>query len=149
MEDILNNKSLSKIAEEIYQKNKKATLWDVLVIVLSKHGNVEPFIIWILSDLPVMELTAKGHSVNYIASFLEMPSREVVSTCKTWGMRCFKQTLDFDPTLVYNDGMTVEAFAAKLEPVISVMPSNEILEDAIINVEKYRSIIKLLKEWEE
>lgn len=149
MEDILNSESLNKIADEVYQNNKKATLWDVLVMVLAKQGNVEPFIIWILSDLPVIELIAKGHSVNYVANFLEMPSREVTSTCRTWGMRGSKQTLDFDPVMVYNEDMTVDEFRAKLSPTLAVMPSDEILEDAIINVEKYRSISKLLKEWEE
>lgn len=148
MEDILSNKSLSKIADEVYQYNKKATLWDVLVVVLSKQGNVEPFIIWILSDLPVMGLVARGHSANYIASFLEMPSKEVTATCTTWGMRCFKQTLDFDPTMVYNEGMTVAEFKTKVAPLLAVMPPDEIFEDAIINVEKYRSICKLLDKWE-
>ncbi len=149
MEDILSSKSLNKIADEVYRHNKKATLWDVLVRVLAKQGNVEPFIIWILSDLPVIELVAKGHSVNYVANFLEMPSREVTATCKTWGMSGSKQTLDFDPVMMYNEGMTVDEFRAKLSPTMAVMPSDEILEDAIINVEKYRSISKLLKEWEE
>lgn len=149
MEDILNSESLNKIAEEVYKHNKKATLWDVLVMVLSKQGNVEPFIIWILSDLSVVELVARGHSVNYIANFLEMPSKEVIATCNTWGMVGFKQTLDFDPVVVYNEGMTVIGFKAKLSPIVAIMPSDEMLEDAIINVEKYRSINKLLKEWEE
>jgi len=149
MEDILNSESLNKIADEVYKNNKKATLWDVLVMVLAKQGNVEPFIIWILSDLSVIELVARGHSMNYIANFLEMPSKEVASTCKTWGMRGFKQTLDFDPVMVYNEGMTVDEFRAKLSPTVAIMPSDEILEDAIINVEKHRSINKLLKEWEE
>ena len=149
MEDILNNESLNKIAEEVYQRNKKATLWDIFVAILAKKGNVEPFVIWILSDLPVMGLVARGHSVNYIANFLEMPSREVASTCKVWGMAGFKQTLDFDPTMVYNERMTVAEFKTKLSPILAIMPSDETLEDAIINVEKYRSICKLLDAWEE
>lgn len=149
MEDFLDNESLSKIAEEIYKTNKKATLWDVFVVVLSRKGNVEPFVIWILSDLPVMELVAKGHSINFIANVLEMPAKEVISTCKVWGMVGFKQTLDFDPTMVYNDGMTVDEVRARLSPTLATMPSDEMLEDAMINVGKYRSIVKLLKEWEE
>lgn len=149
MEAFLNSKSLNKIAEEIYKNNKKATLWDVLVAVLSKKGNIEPFVIWILSDLPVMGLVARGHSINYIANFLEIPSKEVISTCKVWGMIGFKQTLDFDPMMMYNEGMTVDEFRVRLSPILTTMPSDETLEDSIINVEKYRSICKLLDAWEE
>ena len=145
----LKDTDISGMADEVYSKNKKATLWDVLVTVLSKKGNVEPFIIWILSDLPVLEAVAKGHSIDYISSFLDMPSREVVATCNVWGIRCFKQTLDFDPTMVYTDGMTMGEFMVKLDPILPSMPAQEILEDAIINVEKYRRVKELLEEWGE
>lgn len=149
MVDFLDDEPLNKIAEGVYKNNKKATLWDVFVAVLAEKGNVEPFVIWILSDLSVMGLVARGHSINYIANFLEMPSKEVVSTCKVWGMVGFKQTLDFDPMMMYNDGMTVDEFRARLSPTLAIMPPDETLEDAIINVEKYRSVCKLLDAWEE
>ncbi len=145
----LKDTDIGGIADGVYSKNKKATLWDVLVEVLSQKGNVEPFVIWILSDLPVLEAVAKGHSVSYISSFLDMPSKEVVATCHVWGIRCFRQTLDFDPTEVYNDDMTMEEFMVKLDPILPSMPAVEILEDAIINVEKYRRVRELLEEWNE
>jgi hypothetical protein len=145
----LNDEELNLVAEKVYAKNKKATLWDVLVQVLAEKGNVEPFVIWILSDLPVLEAVAKGHSLDYIASFLDMPHREVIATCNVWGVQCFRQTLDFDPTLVYNVDMTMEEFQVKLDPILPSMPATEVLEDAIINVEKYRSVKELLEEWGE
>lgn len=145
----LNDDDLNLVAEKVYTKNKKATLWDVLVEVLAEKGNMEPFVIWILSDLPVLEAVAKGHSLSYIASFLEMPQREVIATCNVWGIQCFRHTLDFDPTLVYNDGMTMEEFQVKLDPILPSMPATEVLEDAIINVEKYRRVRELLEEWGE
>lgn len=141
--------SINLIAEGVYKNNKKATLWDVLVQVLAQKGNVEPFVIWILSDLPVLEAVAKGHSVDYISSFLDMPHREIIATCNVWGIRCFRHTLDFDPTLVYTDGMTMGEFMTKLDPILPSMPAQEILEDAIINVEKYRRVTELLEEWGE
>ena len=77
-----------------------------------------------------------------------MSSKEVEATCKVWGMISFESTLDFDPVLVYNEGMAVAEFRASLEPILTIMPSDGVLEDAILNVEKYRSVQKLLEEWE-
>jgi len=148
MEKIFNDADINRIANKVYARDRYATVWDVFVAMLSEKGNIEPFIIWILSDFPTIELVAKGYSIDYIANFLEMPIKEVEATCKTWGIRGFKVTLDFDPTSVYNKDMTIAEFKSKLEPVLAIVPSEETLEDIVLNVEKYWSVVELLEEWE-
>ncbi len=149
VKDFLGDVNLDDLVEEVYRNNPKATLWDVIVAVLAKKGNIEPYVIWILSDLPVIQMTAAGMSLSYVSEFLEMHEKEVVSTCKTWGIIPNKETLDFDPIKVYNDGMGVAEMRAKLSPVVTRLPSNEALEDVIINVDKYLRVKELLEEWGE
>lgn len=145
----LDDIDISEIADKVTSRNKKATLWDLLVEIFAKKGKVESFVIWILSDLPVIELTAKGHGVQYIADFLEMPLKEVLTTCKVWGIIPNKETLDFDPYETYVRGMSPDDFRERLKPFLSVLPPYEIFEDLIINVEKYIRIKELLDEWTE
>ncbi len=144
--DFLGELNLDDLVEEVYRNNPKATLWDVIVSVLSKRGNIEPYIIWILSDLPVIEMTAMGLSLSYISEFLEVHEKEIASTCKTWGIIPNKETLDFDPIKVYNEGMGVGEMQAKLDLVLPNLPSVEALENAIINVDKYLRVKELLEE---
>lgn len=147
--DFLGELNLDDLVEEVYRSNPKYTLWDVIVAVLSKRGNIEPYVIWILSDLPVIEMTATGLSLSYISEFLEMHEKEVASTCKTWGIIPNKETLDFDPIKVYNVGMGVAEMKAKLSPVVARLPLEETLENVIINVDKYLRVKELLEEWGE
>lgn len=147
--NFLGDINVDELVESIYQKNPKATLWDVIVAVLAEKGNIEPYVIWILSDLPVIEMTAKGYPVDYIAEFLEVHRKEVLTTCNTWGIIPNTDTLDFDPTQVYRSGMTVQELEGKLRPVLSKPLSQEALENIILNMEKYLSVKELLDEWSE
>lgn len=147
--DFLGEVNLDDLVEEVYRNDPKATLWDVVVAVLAKKGNIEPYVIWVLSDLPVIQMTASGMSLSYIAEFLEMHEKEVASTCKTWGIIPNKETLDFDPIKVYNVGMGVAEMQLKLDPVLARVPSVETLENVIINVDKYIRVKELLDEWGE
>ncbi len=149
MNNFLGDINLDELVEEIYHRNPKATLWDVVVAVLSKKGNIEPYVIWILSDLPVIEMTAKGYPVDYISDFLQMNRKEVLTTCDTWGIIASAETLDFDPSQVYKSGMTVQELEDKLKPILPRLPSQETLENVILNMEKYLSVQELLDEWSE
>lgn len=143
----LDDIDISEIADRVTSRNNKATLWDLLVEIFAKKGKVESFVIWILSDLPVIELTARGHGAQYIADFLEMSLKEVLTTCKIWGIIPNKETLDFDPYETYVRGMSPSDFRSRLKPFLAVLPPYEIFEDLIINVEKYIRIKELLDQW--
>ncbi len=144
--DFLGDINLDDLVEKVYRNNPQSTLWDVIVAVLAKKGNIEPFIIWVLSDLPVIEMTARGMSLSYIAEFIEVHEKEIASICKTWGIIPNKETLDFDPIKVYNDGMSVGEMQARLDPVLTYVPSIELLENVIINVDKFLRVKELLEE---
>lgn len=144
----LEGYDLSELAEKVYRDNPKATLWDVLVKLLTLKSGVEPIVIWILSDWPIIELVAKGYDRQYIADFLEISPKTIGAVCRTWGLVPFAEILDFDPTSVYVEDMTVDDLQKKLEPVLAIMPPLEILEDCIINVQKYLKIKQFLNDWE-
>jgi hypothetical protein len=146
MSNFLGDINLDELVESIYRRDPKATLWDVVVAVLAEKGNIEPYVIWILSDLPVLEMTAKGHTIDYIAEFLELHRKEVLTTCATWGIIPNTETLDFDPTQVYRSGMTVQELEAKVKPVLASALSQETLENVILNMEKYLRVVELLDE---
>ena len=144
----LDGYDLDELAEKVYRDNPKATLWDVLVRLLALRSGVEPVVIWILSDWPIIELVAKGYGRQYIADFLEISPKVVGATCRIWGLVPFTDTLDFDPLDVYVEGMTIGDLQKKLEPVLATMPPLEILEEGIINVCKYLQIKQFLNERE-
>lgn len=109
---------------------------------------MEPYKLWILSDLPVIEKLAEGYDIDYISDYLDVPIQEVEATCKTWGLFLLRETLDFSPRLVYNRGMEFETFRAKLEPVQVMLPERRVLKGVYENVRKYYDIIEFLDEEE-
>jgi hypothetical protein len=148
MSNFLDTTNLDSIAEKAYKENPDATLWDIIVSILSYKGNVAPYIIWMLSDFPVIELVARGMNVGYIQEFLQMERKDILGTCKTWGLTPQKETLDFDPIQVYTVDMGEAGLRAKLDPIVVPMPTEEVLKSVIINVEKYLALKDLLDKWE-
>ena len=43
----LDGYDIDEIAEKVYRDNPKATLWDVLVRLLTLRSGVEPVVIWV------------------------------------------------------------------------------------------------------
>lgn len=140
--------NLDELASDIFRKNHKATIWDVFVELLSTSANIDPYRIWIMSDYPILEMIAKGMEIGYIAEFLEIPIQEVVATCRIWGLTPIKETLDFDPLLVYNEGMTIDELKEKINPILYRPLDDRILYGIIENVDKFREVTKMLDEWE-
>lgn len=140
--------NLDELASKIFQNNSKATLWDVFVELLSTSANIDPYRIWIMSDYPILELIATGMDIGYIADFLEIPKQEVIATCKIWGLTIPNETLDFNPLLVYNEGMTVDEVYEKIEPVLHTPLDKRTLDGIMVSVDKFREVRKMLDEWE-
>ena len=148
MSNFLDTTNLEDIAGKVIKENPNATLWDIIVALLSHKSNVQSYIIWMLSDFPVIELVARGMNVGYIQDFLQMERKDILGTCKTWGLTPQKETLDFDPIQVYTVGMGEAGLRAKLDPILVPMPTEEVLKSVIINIEKYLAIKDLLDKWE-
>jgi hypothetical protein len=143
------DKELNEIATRIYNLNEDATLWDVIVAYLSAKGNIEPCVIWILSDIQLLEMLARGYEVGYISQYLNISPYEIRRVAKIWGMYCMDSTLDFDPLVIYKEGMTVQDMKLKLNGVTTFCPEIFSLEKCFNNVEKYINIKNLLDKWEE
>lgn len=135
----INNNELLKIADVLYDKNKNATLWDVIVMYLSNKGNIEPCILWILSDLQVLELIARGYSVQDISEELSMSKSSIKSISEVWGMSVPEYTLSYDPLSYYSEATGC---------LINELPEN-ITNSEKENLEKYIKVKQLLNEWEE
>jgi hypothetical protein len=146
--NFLDNENLNSIAEKIYKTNKNSTLWDLVANAIAESANIKPYIIWILSDFPIIEAVARGYGLDYIRDSLEVKRQDIVSTCRVWGLFYWTETLDFSPLASYNSSMTAEEYKESLRPVLATMPYDDVIEHAISNVEKYRSIKELLDEWE-
>lgn len=148
MDEFLTKANITDMAEKIYKADKNSTLWDLVAHAIAESANIKPYIIWILSDFPVIEAIARGYGLDYVRDSLDIKRQDIVSTCRVWGLFYWTETLDFDPLLSYNSGMTVEEYKESLRPVLATMPSDDTIKNAINNVEKYRSIKELLDEWE-
>jgi len=149
MKDFLGRINVEETAEEVLSKDRNATLWDLIVKALSNSANIRPYIIWILSDLQIIESIARGHSADYIAESFGMKKHEVFAVCRTWGMYYWKETLDFDPLASYVKGEEFLSYKDRLKPILAQMPSDYIIENAISNVEKYWAVKEILDAWEE
>jgi hypothetical protein len=145
----LDDAEIEAIASKVYKHNKDATLWDVIVEYISKKGNTEPYILWILSEFEVLHLIAKGFDAPQISRALHIPITTVEKTSKIWGVSCMEQTLDFDPLHVYDEGMTAEDMSNKMFLVSPFVPNIRILKTCVGNIEKYLAVKNLLDEWEE
>jgi hypothetical protein len=146
--NFLNDEDLYKIANEVMKKNPQATLWDMFVYILTCQCSVDPSILWILSDLPIIELVAKGYNLQYISDFLMVNKATVEKICETWNLFLFEHTLDFDPVEVYAEDMTFEDLQRKLRPVLAIMPNAKTLQESLSNAQKYHNIRKFLDEQE-
>ncbi len=143
------NDSLDHIAKKVYANNKDATSWDVIVAYLSEKGNIEPSILWILSDLQILLMIARGYEAGYIAQSLDVLYSDIRKTARVWGMSCMDSTLDFNPLTIYEPGMMAQDLRFKLEDILITVPETSILEKCISNVEQYLSVKDLLEKWEE
>ena len=140
----LLSSDIDALAENVYsKKGRNATIWDVFVQLFAERGKLEPFIVWILSDFAIIELVAQGHTAAYIGGFLDVPEKSIHTTCEVWGIFPCQETLDFDPTQVYKNGMSVESFRDILGQITFSVPSNILIENIILNVERYRSVKNL------
>lgn len=143
-----DDKELELIANEIYRGNKDATLWDVIVAYFSKKGHVNPCILWILSEFDALRLIARGFDSGHISQVLGISTRNVEEIGKRWGMPCVKQTLDFDPLVVYTKGMAAEEMFGKIAITSPIAPNMDDIRICITNIEKYLEVKNMLDEWE-
>ena len=121
------------------------TAWDALVSLLD--DKVDAFVLALKADLVVIEHVVSGYSARSTARILSMPVKSVLEVIRIWSLRePPDETLDFNPLLVYNEGMTEDSFEQEIELFLPIMPSREEIQRIIWNIERYRDLIEFLEE---
>jgi hypothetical protein len=140
---------LSK-ADELLEKypEKSFTSWEIIAKVLSESSGTDVHYLTLKADLDVIKLIAEGLSASSISNRLSVSSLYVYSVAKTWGMSILDSTLDFNPLLIYKDGMSPEELGAYINEILPT-PITTTGEKAIVNnIEKYYSFIEFLEEYD-
>jgi len=140
---------LSK-ADELLEKypEKSFTSWEIISKVLSESSGYDVHYLTLKADLDVIKLIAEGLSASSISNRLSVSSLYVYSVAKTWGMSILDSTLDFNPLLIYKNGMSSEELGAYINEILPI-PITSTGEKAIVNnIEKYYSFIEFLEEYD-
>jgi hypothetical protein len=140
---------LSK-ADELLEKypEKSFTSWEIIAKVLSESSGTDVHYLTLKADLDVIKLVAEGLSVSSISNRLSVSSLYVYSVAKTWRMSILDSTLDFNPLLIYKDGMSPEELGVYINEILPT-PITSTGEKAIVNnIEKYYSFIEFLEEYD-
>jgi hypothetical protein len=145
----LESIDLKGIANKVYSENPKATIWNILVELLSRGEDREKYRIWILSELPIIESVARGYSGRLIQEIYNLSLRSFEKLCNYWKLEPVEEVLDFDPLEVYTEEMTPFDLEMKVSPFVIETPSIEEIEKCINNIKIYKEIIEYLNELEE
>ncbi len=124
------------------------TLWDAVVSLLRERTDV--YLLVLKADINLIRMSAEGHAARNIARTLGVSTKEVSEVLSTWGLRAtLAQTLDFNPLMVYNPGMTDVELQAEVNQFMPFDITRYDAETIIWNVEKYLDLVKFLEENDE
>ncbi len=124
------------------------TLWDAVVSLLRERTDV--YLLVLKADINLIRMSAEGHAARTIARTLGVSTKEVSEVLSTWGLRAtLAQTLDFNPLMVYNPGMTDVELQAEVNQFMPFDITRYDAETIIWNVEKYLDLVKFLEENDE
>lgn len=145
----LKAKFLAK-ADELMEKypNKTFTSWEIIAKVLSESSGEDVYYLTLKADLDVIRLIAEGLSVSGIANRLSVRSIYVYSVAKTWGLVVMESTLDFNPLLIYKQGMSAEELEVYINEILPIPVTHKGAIDIINNIEKYYDFVKCLEEYD-
>ncbi len=122
-----------------------ATLWDAVVSLLRERTDV--YLLVLKADINILRMSAEGHAARAIARTLGVPTKDVSEVLSTWGLRAtLSQTLDFNPLMVYNDGMIAVELQAEVNQFMPFDITRYDAETIIWNVEKYLDLVRFLEE---
>lgn len=136
-------------SDELAKKypDKKFTAWDIISKVLSESSGYDVHFLTLKADLDVIKLIAEGLSVSSIANRLSVPSKYVYDVAKIWGLVIMDSTLDFNPLLVYKEGMTAQELMFYMNDIVPVELDLKTAKDIISNIDKLYDFTKFLEEY--
>jgi len=143
VQDELSTKILNRWSE-LYSKNIGATMWDAFVDLVKDKSSIH--MLYTKSDLPIIELIVSGLSASSISSLVFIPSSEIYATARTWGLAVQETTLDFNPLMVYNAGMTAMELMENVNDILPIEINIITATKIIHNIEKFHDIKKFLED---
>jgi hypothetical protein len=120
-------------------------VWDVFISLVGKEKN---HLLVMKADLPILESLVQGNSIIKTSRNLGIPSKAVRIVSALWGIEPLELTLDFNPLLVYNRGMSDVEMREKLKDIIFEDLSLEVYKTIIDNIETYLSIVDYIEEFD-
>ena len=132
--------------ERLELERSGVTLWDVALSLFSKH--VEIYVLVLKADINIIEKIAQGLSVYSISNTLSVPSKHVMEVASTWGLRLVEQTVDFNPLLIYNEGMSPEEMLLHMNDILALPIDLDIADTLVYNIERFHTLDEFLKEEE-
>jgi len=120
------------------------SLWDVFISLIK--DKVPVYLVTLKADIFILKYIASGLSINTIFQRTGIPSKAVRKVAFTWGLTPLEETLDFNPLLVYNMGMSPESLKAHMDEILPRPVSLELCEIAINNIERYFELDRILRE---
>ena len=152
-----NKKELDKFkaiflakADEMLDKypNKTFTSWEIVAKVLSESSGYDVHYLTLKADLDVIKLIAEGLSASSISNRLSVSSLYVYAVAKTWEMYILDSTIDFNPLLIHQDGISAEDLMVYINEILPLPITLKGAKDIVINIEKYYDFVKFLEEYD-
>jgi hypothetical protein len=126
---------------------EQVTVWDAFVSLV---GNFEDaYILALKADMVIIKHLVEGYSVRTAARILGIPAKNIHKVIRIWGLKePPDETLDFNPLLVYNEGMSELDFETEIELFLPIVPTKDAIHRIIWNIERYADLREFLEEVE-
>jgi hypothetical protein len=72
----------------------------------------------------------------------------VYSVAKTWGLTVMETTLDFNPLLIYKEGMSADELEIYINEILPIPITPKGARDIVNNIEKYYDFVNCLEEYD-
>jgi hypothetical protein len=119
------------------------TVWDAFISLIKDKFPV--YLVTLKADILLLEYIAGGLSVNFIFQKEGIPSKVVRKTAFTWGLVPLEQTLDFNPLMVYNSGMTSSSLELRMNDILPSPLRSSVYKTIIDNIERYLELKEILR----
>ena len=137
----------SVLMEAWYELNdatvEEVSLWDAFVSLVKDRVSV--YLITLKADMTLLEYIARGLSVRSIFQKTGIPSKMVRKAAFTWGLTPLHKTLDFNPFLVYNSGMTPSMLELLMKDILQEPLDLVTCKTIITNIERYKELQEILR----
>jgi len=131
--------------ERLDKLSSDVTVWDAFVSLVKDRAEV--YLLILEADLEILRFIADGYSVKAVARLMDISTIEVNEVIRAWGfLPPLGETLDFNPLLVYNVGMSAVDFMYDVNDVLPIPITLSDAETIVLNIERYKDLERLVEE---